>query len=135
MSLPSKGKLIALDLGLKKTGVSVTDEDQRVAFLRDQIHSDTLEGMIRLISNFILEENAAALIFGFPYSLSSDTSSQMQVVDEMIEKIMKSNELPFIKMDERLTTVMAKNRNTDVPDSEAARILLETYLDSKKSNC
>ncbi len=128
--LPSSGKILALDLGQSRTGVAITDLKQRVAFLRDPIESSTSSELIKQISSLATEEGVSGLLVGMPHSLSGDESSQETWTKNFLEKLRLELNTPIQTMDERLTTQIAKKRMTDVPDSEAARVLLETYLDS-----
>jgi putative Holliday junction resolvase len=132
MSLPNKGKILALDLGTRRTGLAVTDAKQRVAFSREALKHKNESECITQIVSFIKEENIVGILAGIPLMMSGEDSEQTKFTRELLEKIKFKIELPIQIADERWTSKLAANRleKDKELDSESARILLETYLES-----
>ena len=89
------------------------------------------------------EYNVRKIVVGMPYTLSGNIGAQANRVEEFIEKLSASIELPVIKIDERFTTQEAKRITSEykikrnkkkvigkwTDDALAASIILQSYLD------
>lgn len=128
-SLPPKGKLIALDLGQARTGLAISDSTQEIAFPRQVLSGDWFPKLKELIDS----EDIQGIIVGIPKNLRGEEGEQAQKTRLQIEEL-KSLKLPILEIDERFTSQLAAQRISGKElDSESARILLETYLDSIKT--
>lgn len=127
MSLPLKGKILALDLGTRRTGVSISDVEQKIAFLRDEIEHETIDELPVFLKNLTQEEAIVGILIGLPVHLRGTMSAQTVRVLKQIENI-KSLNLPIQIIDERLSTQEALTPKMKVVDSRAAQILLENFL-------
>lgn len=128
LNLPKKGKILALDLGTRKTGVSITDNMQRVAFLREEIRHNNFKELQKALIELIEKEKIAGLLIGLPTKLDRKETKQTEITKETVEKLDIS--LPIQFADERLTSKFAKLNPLE--DSRSAQIMLERYLDQKK---
>lgn len=132
MQLP-KGKILALDLGTRRTGVALSDSEQRVAFARPELeHADKKEAL-EAIKTLITNENIQSCLIGLPVKLDGSRTEQTEKVEEWIQEIEKL--CPVLRVDERLSTEFAKNLHGFETkdkhwDSRSAQILLETHLAS-----
>lgn len=130
MQLPP-GKILALDIGTRRTGVALTDPQQKVAFARPELeYKSETEGLEKILT-FIKTENISACIAGLPVKLDGSRTEQTEKVERWLKKI--EEVCPLLRVDERLSTEFAKNlhgfETKDTRwDSRAAQILLETYL-------
>jgi putative holliday junction resolvase len=135
MLLENNGKLIALDLGTRRTGLAISDEKQRMSFPRDEILHTSSEGLLEKLQIIIDEEQVTGIIVGIPLDTNANESKQTVSTNEVIKKISHKFKLPIYKIDERFTTDEAKRlespKNTPI-DSNAAMILLENYLSIKE---
>ena len=131
---PNKGKLAALDLGENWIGLAVSDFDQAVVFRREEWKYEEGNFMDRL-SKWIAEEQIVGVLVGMPLSLSGESSEQTSKIKKLFEEIKTVLNVPVESMDERFTSKEAdkKIKKGSRNDSEAAAILLETYLSSKTS--
>lgn len=131
--LPFPGKILALDLGTRRTGLALSDAQQRVAFARPEIEHTGNASLLKALEHFCTEEQVVGLLLGRPTKLSGEETEQTRIVEKTAEAL-QSLGLPWEFMDERLTTEFAKNlhgfetQETHV-DSRSAQILLENYLD------
>ncbi len=127
-SLPSKGRLMGLDLGTRRTGVAISDESQRVSFLRDPIQHQNQGELVKALEEIIQAEQVQGLVVGWPLTLKGREEEQTDFVTEILEHF----NLPKKVIDERFSTVLAKRSHTDVLDSESARLLLELYFELRQ---
>lgn len=128
------GKILALDIGTRRTGVAITDEKQRVAFARPEIEHQNQAEALDQIKVLVDAENIKGIVAGMPLKLDGSSTLQTGKTKEILEKMRPWN-LPILEMDERLTTEFAKNLDghetkDKFVDSRSAQILLENYLSS-----
>jgi len=132
MSLPNKGKILALDLGKHNTGVAISDENQQVAFIRDEIVTNDEKSLLKTILKIIEEDNIVGLIIGIPKNLKGEDTLQTDFSKRILLSLL-STKIPCITVDERLTTKNVYNRiktTKQITDSEVAQLLLDSYLSS-----
>jgi putative Holliday junction resolvase len=133
MSWPNKGVILSLDIGSKRTGIALTDTNQTVAFLRDEIEHKSNQELFKKIQIFCKENSVTALLVGYPTSMEGTQTKQSHDTLKSVEKL-KELKLPIKLIDERLSTFQAhkiKQHKGKHVDSESAYILLQTHLDSK----
>lgn len=129
-SLPSKGKLLALDLGKRRTGVAVTDLKQSVVFPRDPLDHGNEAELFEQIQAFVEKEGVQGIVIGMPELFQGQNGEQKKWTEKMLEQIQKKLNLPIASVDERFTSQMAKRdlkRDKDL-DSTAAMFCLQSYL-------
>ncbi|MEK9160294.1 MAG: Holliday junction resolvase RuvX [Patescibacteria group bacterium] len=127
MSLPNKGKILALDLGTKRTGVAVSDKDQQIAFLRDELEHDGDADLLAQLEKLLAGEPIVGILAGVPLYLSGENSPQTEKVLKQID-LLEKFALPIQKIDERFSTVEAFAPKMKVVDSRSAQIILENYF-------
>jgi putative holliday junction resolvase len=131
--LPNKGKLLSLDLGTQRTGVAVSDTEQRVAFPREEILHKSTEELIQQLNKIIIEEEITGILAGLPINMKGEVTDQTEITMEMINELKAAFKLPVQLADERMTSQEAhKNTGQSIVDSEVARILLENHFNSAK---
>ena len=134
-------RIIALDYGERRTGVAVTDPLQMIAYPLDTIDTSKI---IDYLKGYFAKENVETIVLGAPLNMDGTDTDATQLVIEF-EKKLKENfpNLPIVKIDERLTSRMAKQtlidagykkkdrKNKKLLDTVAAALILQTYLASK----
>lgn len=130
MSLPHKGKLLGLDLGSRKTGLAITDVNQSVIFLREEIQHKNKEELLKQLHELCQKESPVGLVLGLPRLMSGKDSKQTEETQAMGDYLIQELKLPYIWVDERLSSHLAQK---DLPkgalvDSQAARLILELHL-------
>ncbi|MEO5999141.1 MAG: Holliday junction resolvase RuvX [Chitinophagaceae bacterium] len=131
-------RIIAIDYGLKRTGLAVTDPFKIIATGLTAIESKLL---IPFLKNYFLQESVELIIIGEPKNLDdSDTHATPLVVQCVQELVKNFPAIPVMKVDERFTSKMAvqsmvqsgmkkkDRRNKALVDEIAATILLQEYL-------
>ena len=135
----TKIRIIGLDLGTKRIGVSICDENQSIATpFKTLIKKDT-KYFINEIMKIIDENDVKAIIIGNPINMDGSKGKSSQSVKDIANNISKFINLPICLWDERLSTVGAFNlssqldinvskRQKDI-DKNAATFILQGAID------
>ena len=102
-----KCRLIGLDLGSKRIGVSICDEKQLIATPLKTINRNSLEELINELREIITENNIKGIIVGNPLNMDGSSGRSAQSVKDTSEKIEENISIPICLWDERLSTVGA----------------------------
>ena len=134
-----KCRLIGLDLGSKRIGVSICDEKQLIATPFRTIKRSTAKEVINELRTIIEENDIKGIIIGNPLNMDGTSGSSAQSVKDTSENIEKSINLPVCLWDERLSTVGAFNLSSQLDinvskrekkiDENAATFILQGAID------
>ena len=134
-----KSRLIGLDLGSKRIGVSICDEKQLIATPFKTINRTTAKKLINELKIIIEENNIKGIIIGNPLNMDGSSSRSTQSVKDTSDNIEKSIDLPICLWDERLSTVGAFNLSSQLDinvskrekkiDENAAAFILQGAID------
>jgi len=134
-----KCRLIGLDLGSKRIGVSICDEKQLIATPFKTINRSTAKDLIDELKRIIEENNIKGIIIGNPLNMDGSSGSSAQSVKDTSNNIEKSIDLPICLWDERLSTVGAFNLSSQLDinvskrekkiDENAAAFILQGAID------
>ena len=134
-----KSRLLGLDLGSKRIGVSICDEKQLIATPFKTIIRSSADGLINEIKNLINENNIKGIIVGNPLNMDGSSGRSAQSVKDTTENIEKNLDIPICLWDERLSTVGAFNLSSQLDinvskrekkiDENAAAFILQGALD------
>ena len=134
-----KSRLIGLDLGSKRIGVSICDEKQLIATPFKTIYRTSAKELINELKIIIEENNIKGIIIGNPLNMDGSSSSSTQSVKDTSDNIEKSIDLPICLWDERLSTVGAFNLSSQLDvnfskrqkkiDENAAAFILQGAID------
>ena len=102
-----KCRLIGLDLGSKRIGVSICDEKQLIATPLKTINRNSLSEVINELKDIITENNIKGIIVGNPLNMDGSLGKSAQSVKDTSQNIEKSINIPICLWDERLSTVGA----------------------------
>ncbi len=131
-------RIIALDLGKKRTGVAVSDENKIIATGLDTVETDELIGYLK---RYMKENEVEKILVGYPLNLDGSVTDGTPVVDKFIKKF--GNVFPdmqVIKADERFTSKMARlaigemglkkkdKEDKGLTDRISAVLILQDYL-------
>ena len=109
-----KCRLIGLDLGSKRIGVSICDEKQLIATPLKTINRSSLEKLIDELKIVISENNIKGIIIGNPLNMDGSSGRSAQSVKDTSENIEKNINIPICLWDERLSTVGAFNLSSQL---------------------
>ena len=131
-------RIIALDYGLKRTGIAVTDPLQIIATGLTTIESPT---MIPFLQDYFKIEVVELIIIGMPKNWDESDTHGTGPARKAVALLKKHfPQMPLKEVDERYTSKMAKNamlemgmkkkdrRDKKLVDEIAATIMLQEYL-------
>ena len=134
-----KCRLIGLDLGSKRIGVSICDEKQLIATPYKTIHKSKNNELIDELKNIIQENDIKAIIIGYPLNMDGSLGSSAQSVNDVSKNIDNEIDVDVCLWDERLSTVGAFNLSSQLDvnvskrekniDQNAAAFILQGAID------
>ncbi len=134
-----KCRLIGLDLGSKRIGVSICDDKQLIATPLKTINRNSLKDLIDELKLIINENDIKGIIVGNPLNMDGSSGRSAQSVKDTTENIEKNLDIPICLWDERLSTVGAFNLSSQLDinvskrekkiDENAAAFILQGALD------
>ena len=132
-------RLIGLDLGSKRIGVAICDENQKIATPLKTIKKSKFEDLINELEDIIRENNIKVIIIGNPINMDGSLGKSSQSVNDVSKAISKEIDLPISLWDERLSTVgafkLTENLGINVTkrekniDKNAAAFILQGAID------
>ena len=134
-----KCRLIGLDLGSKRIGVSICDDKQLIATPLKTLNRNSLKDLIDELKLIINENDIKGIIVGNPLNMDGSSGRSAQSVKDTTENIEKNLDIPICLWDERLSTVGAFNLSSQLDinvskkekkiDENAAAFILQGALD------
>jgi putative holliday junction resolvase len=145
---PKRTRIIGIDYGIARIGLSVSDESKMIAsplmtLKADKKSERTLQYLIEILAQHQSEYHyqISEIIMGYPLMMSGKVGFLADEVKHFAELLRQSLSCPIVLWDERLSTVQAerslregsltRKRRSKVVDSVAAVIILQNYLDHK----
>ena len=135
----NKTRLIGLDLGSKRIGVSICDESQSIATPYKTINKTNTNELIKQLKDIIMENNIKGLIIGNPLNMDGSSGKSAQSIQDISKNISKILNLPTCLWDERLSTVGSFNISSQLDikvtkrlkniDQNAATFILQGAID------
>jgi putative holliday junction resolvase len=137
-------RILAIDYGTKRIGIAISDPLRIFATPRGIIENGPRS--MDEIKSLIISENVNTVIVGIPRTLRNTESEMTAKVIRFRDKLIKMLTplgIAVESRDERLTSMIAetnirsrelpkmKRENKSLRDEEAARILLQEYLDTR----
>ncbi|MBQ7038482.1 MAG: Holliday junction resolvase RuvX [Clostridia bacterium] len=135
-------KIMAVDLGLVRTGLAISDELELLASPIGTVTERDLNVLASKIAAAADAHGAGALVVGLPRNMDGSKGESAERAEAFAEQLRTLTGLPVSLWDERLTTVSAigylnetnvrgKKRKAIV-DTVSATIILEDYLKSRR---
>jgi|TARA_B100001996_G_scaffold362001_1_gene329180 putative Holliday junction resolvase len=132
-------RLIGLDLGSKRIGVSICDEKQSIATPFKTINKTNTKELIVKLKELIGEYDIKGIIIGNPINMDGSLGSSAQSVNDVSNNIDKAIDVDVCLWDERLSTVGAFNLSSQLDvnvskrekniDQNAAAFILQGAID------
>jgi putative Holliday junction resolvase len=132
-------RLIGLDLGSKRIGVSICDERQSIATPFKTINKTNTNELIVELKGLIDEYDIKGIIIGNPINMDGTLGRSAQSVNDVSNNIDKSIDIDVCLWDERLSTVGAFNLSSQLEvnvskrekniDQNAAAFILQGAID------
>ena len=136
-------RIVGLDHGSRRIGVAVADSETGLAFARPAIQFRSAAQATSAVADLVASEHASLVVVGLPYRMDGSEGEQAAAAREFGERL-ASIGLAVAYQDERLTTWQAteqlvtaggnaRDRARGHVDSAAARVILQEYLDARRS--
>ncbi|MFB9057980.1 Holliday junction resolvase RuvX [Mariniflexile ostreae] len=134
-------RILAIDYGMKRTGIAVTDTLQIIASGLTTVNTSEL---ISFLKAYTKEEEVELFVIGEPKQMDNTASESEALILPFIVKLEKQfPQIPIKRVDERFTSKMAfqtmidsglkkqQRKNKALVDEISATLILQSYLYSK----
>jgi putative holliday junction resolvase len=135
--------VLALDYGKSRVGVAVSDGLGELAHPRDPLDGHQRGKLLAEIASLAKGEGAKRILIGLPLDMHGGAGTAAKRVVAFAQSVADATRLEVELVDERLTTTEAHKRLTmfgvtgsrrkAVVDGMAAAILLQSWLDARRS--
>lgn len=135
------GRLLAIDYGIKRTGLAATDPLQIIASPLETVPSHEV---IRFLKNYHQENPVEAFVIGMPRDLlnnDTDSTASVRTFINLLQKEFPGHQIH--QVDERFTSKMAKaamlaggmkkseRRKKENVDKLSATLILQSFLETR----
>ena len=140
--LKDMARIMAIDLGRKRSGIAVTDPLQIIANGLTTVESHKL---VDFVLDYLKNEEVEQIVIGEPKDMKNNPSDCSKYIEPIVNRLKKLlPDMKIVRYDERFTSVMAhqtmidaglsKSRRQDkeLVDTIAATIILQSYMSSIK---
>lgn len=134
-------RILAIDYGLKRTGLAVTDPLQLIASGLTTVPTTQL---LEFLKNYIQNEPVELIVVGEPKQMDNTPSESEEFILTFLEKLKTAlPNIPVKRVDERFTSKMAfktmidsglkksKRQNKALVDEISATLILQSFLNSR----
>ena len=128
-------RYLALDLGTKRTGVAVGDDETGSAMPVAVVDTPDEAALLAAVTIQIDDHGPDAIIVGLPVNMDGSEGKPALETRALAERIAAHTTLPVHVQDERLTSDAARRKMAETgpvrgrrDDAIAAAIILEEYL-------
>ncbi len=131
-------KFLAIDYGLKRSGIAVSDSSGTFAFPLRTLKRETKKQFFCDLLNVIGQEKAEAVVVGLPLHTDGTPCLATTHVRHFVESLKRRVALPVFLMNEVLSSCEAESelhsmgikapKIKEVLDQQAAVLILETFL-------
>ena len=135
----NKSRLIGVDMGSKRVGLSISDENRKIAVPLKTVNYENIQILADELKKIANENNVHAIIFGNPKNMDGAEGSSSQSVKDKVKLISEKIKIPVFLWDERLSTVGSFNISSQLDinvtkrvkniDENAATFILQGVLD------
>jgi putative Holliday junction resolvase len=146
-----KGRILAVDFGLKRIGIAVSDPMHIIATALDNLDAGhnlkaSAHALAAHLEKLKKDKNytVSEIVVGLPLHMNGNESERSLQVREFADIVHAITGLPVHLFDERLSTVQAdralietgfsRKKRAQVVDRVSAVIMLQTYLSKKSFN-
>lgn len=136
-------KILSIDYGDKKIGLAISDKEKKLASRFLTIKNISLRNSVRELAKIAADNKISKIVVGIPVGFSGE-GNQAEMTRLFIDKLKQKIDLPIIEVNEVFTSKMAgenlknagikKSELKNLIDQEAARIILQEYLDKISNN-
>jgi putative Holliday junction resolvase len=139
LRLPTKARLIGLDLGTKTIGLAISDVERRLASPLKTLTRGAFQTDVDALIAILAEFEIAGVILGMPLDLEGRAGPRAQSTRAFARNLSSRIELPIAYWDERFSTAavtrgliandVSRTRRAQIVDKMAAAYILQGALD------
>ncbi|MEM6514926.1 MAG: Holliday junction resolvase RuvX [Bacteroidota bacterium] len=131
-------RIMAIDYGIKRTGLAITDELQLIA---SGLTTVATKELLKFLEDYTSKENVELFLVGEPKQMNYEASESEASIVKFLNKLKSVlPDIPIKRVDERFTSKMAfqtmidsglkkkQRKNKALIDEISATIILQTYL-------
>ena len=132
------GRILAIDYGIKRTGIAVTDPERIIATGLTTVSTPTL---LPFLQDYCKKEEVDMFVVGEPKHMDNTPSQSARIVEPFVQRLAETfPDKKIARIDERFTSKMAfqamidgglkkkQRQNKGMIDQVSATIMLQDYL-------
>ena len=128
--IDKKSRLLGIDPGKKRIGVSICDENKIIATPYTTIIKNNFSELLAQMNKIIKENDIKGIIIGNPINLDGSNSQSSQSAKDLAINLSKNVTIPITMWDERLSSRGAFNLSNDLNVNTSKKI---TKLDENSA--
>ena len=131
-------KLIGIDFGLAKIGLSISDPSKIISIPLKVVRYKTKNELLRKLNEIAIENDVNTFVIGYPLNMNNKKNEMTELVDQFKADLIEMNFKVYLQ-DERLSSESAKKiiqqqniktgENKEKIDLIASTIILQSFLD------
>jgi putative Holliday junction resolvase len=137
-------RVLGLDLGEKRIGLAVSDEEARIAFPAGFIERKGRRRDLETLCALVRERGIGGAVVGLPLHMDGRRGPEAEAAERFARELAEAAGIPVELLDERWTSRAAERalaetgrrtkqkRGRGEVDAIAATLLLSTYLDRRR---
>jgi putative Holliday junction resolvase len=125
-------KLLALDIGTRRTGVAYADTASGIVMALETIKHSSDDELTRHVATLVKKMKISELIIGLPKLLDGSEGKQSLLVRSAAQSIVDVVHLPLKFVDERFTSGKRGDKSSD-KDARAACAILTVVIDQRRN--
>ena len=140
--LNTRGKLLGVDFGDKRTGIAISDERRTVASGITQISVGGMQKTAEAVASIAKERGVVGVVVGLPVNMDGShgpRAAHAEKFARLLAESLDGTNIAVAMIDERMTTMAASrylnetdtrgSRRKGVIDTLSAQIILQNALD------
>ena len=137
-----QGKLLGVDFGDKRTGLSISNDGQTIASGIEQISVGGMQKTAEAVAQIATQRGVSGIVIGLPVNMDGSHGPRAAHAEKFAHELSRLITVPVSMIDERMTTMAASRylNETDtrgqkrkgVIDTLSAQIILQNALDKLK---
>lgn len=137
-------RYLAIDPGVQRVGLALTDPGGSMAFPYKTIHRTTRKALFEELTAVIDAEKVGTVVVGLPLGLDGQETESTRQARNMAARLSRRVDIPVKMMDETLSSFEAEedlaamgvkaHKRKAVLDQQAAVRILQSYLDAQGRN-
>jgi len=131
-------KLIGIDFGLAKIGLSISDPSKIISIPLKVVRYKTKAELLNMLNEIAMENDVDTFVVGYPLNMNNEKNEMTELVEQFKADLQEMNFKVYLQ-DERLSSESAKKiiqqqniktgENKEKIDLIASTIILQSFLD------